>query len=203
MHFRTDHKETEYLYQLREGNQQAFTYFYDTFKLSIYRKLLKMVRIKAVAEELTQDVFVRIWDKRALIDSQQPFKPYLYRIAQHILYDFYRKVARDERLQDELRVLNVAHHDPVIEGVFLKETQMIIDQAIASLSEKQREIYTLCRIEGKSYKEVSLVLGISVHTVSTHMARASKNVQSFMLKNQYLIYIGTILAHSFENNILH
>lgn len=203
MHLLTNDTETEYLHRLREGNQQAFTYFYDTFKLSIYRKLLKMVRIEAIAEELTQDVFVRIWDKRMLIDPQQSFKPYLYRIAQHILYDFYRKVARDERLQRELRLLNTASHDPVSDGIFLKETQNIIDQAIVSLSEKQRQIFTLCRMEGKSYKEVSDMLGISVHTVSTHMARASKNVQAFMLKNQHLIWIGTILAHSFENNILH
>src|SRR5690606_41339582 len=99
MHLLTDHTETEYLHQLKEGDQQAFTYFYDAFKLPIYRKLLKMVRIETVAEELTQDVFVRIWDKRLLIDPGQAFKSYLYRISQHILYDFYRKVARDECLQ--------------------------------------------------------------------------------------------------------
>jgi len=203
MHLLTNPIETQYLHQLREGDQQAFNYFYEAFKLPIYRKLLKMVRIETVAEELTQDVFVRIWDKRLLIDPQQSFKSYLYRIAQHILYDFYRKVARDERLQQEIRLLNTADHDPVNDNIFLKETQNILDQAIASLSEQQRQIFTLCRIEGKSYKEVSRMLGISVHTISTHMTRASKRIQTFMLKNQHLIWIGTILAASFEKNILH
>src|SRR5690606_1372316 len=203
MHLLTDHTETEYLHQLIEGDQQAFTYFYDTFKLPIYRKLLKMIRIETVAEELTQDVFVRIWDKRMLIDPAQSFKSYLYRIAQHILYDFYRKVARDERLQREISLLHITTHDPVSEEVFLKETQNILDQAIASLSDQQRQIFTLCRIEGKSYREVSEILGISVHTISTHMTRASKNIQAFMLRNQHLIWIATILAASFEKNILH
>lgn len=202
MYLLPEHTEMQYLHQLREGDQQAFTYFYDLFKLPIYRKLLKMVRIEAIAEELTQDVFIRIWDKRALIDPQQSFKSYLYRIAQHILYDFYRKVARDERLQRELRTLNTNYFDSADDIVFLKETQGIIDQAIASLSEQQAQIFTLCRIEGKSYKEVSDMLGISVHTVSTHMTRASKKIQAFMLKNQHLIWIGTILAYSFEKNIL-
>jgi len=161
-----------------------------------------MVRIETIAEELTQDVFVRIWDKRSLIDPQQPFKSYLYRIAQHILYDFYRKVARDERLQRELKLSHASSYDPISEGIFLKETQSILNQAIASLSEQQSQIFTLCRIEGKSYKEVSEMLGISVHTVSTHMTRASKRVQEFMLKNQHLIWIGILLAHSLEKNIL-
>ena len=202
MHLPATHTEIEYLHELREGNQRAFTYFYETFKLPIYRKLLAMVRIETIAEELTQDVFVRIWDKRSLIDPQQPFKSYLYRIAQHILYDFYRKVARDERLQRELKLSHASSYDPISEGIFLKETQSILNQAIASLSEQQSQIFTLCRIEGKSYKEVSEMLGISVHTVSTHMTRASKRVQEFMLKNQHLIWIGILLAHSLEKNIL-
>ncbi|NGM62653.1 sigma-70 family RNA polymerase sigma factor [Sphingobacterium sp. SGG-5] len=202
MHLPAAHTEIECLHELREGNQQAFTYFYETFKLPIYRKLLTMVRIETIAEELTQDVFVRLWDKRTLIDPQQPFKSYLYRIAQHILYDFYRKVARDERLQRELKLFNTSSYDPISEGVFLKETQSILNQAIACLSEQQSQIFTLCRMEGKSYKEVSEMLGISVHTVSTHMTRASKRVQEFMLKNQHLIWIGILLTHSFEKNIL-
>lgn len=190
--------ELDYLHRLRNGDQRAFIYFYDIFKLPIYRKLLKMVRIKHLAEELTQDVFVRIWDKRALIDSEQSFKSYLYRIAQHILYDFYRKVARDERLQDEIRLLVLNEHNPTDDWLFLKETQNILDQAISSLPEQQRQIYTLCKMEGKSYKEVALELGISVHTISTHMTRASKKIQEFMTKYQNLILISGICSTFFK-----
>ncbi|TDQ72249.1 RNA polymerase sigma factor [Sphingobacterium yanglingense] len=190
--------ELDYLHRLRNGDQRAFIYFYDIFKLPIYRKLLKMVRIKHLAEELTQDVFVRIWDKRALIDPEQSFKSYLYRIAQHILYDFYRKVARDERLQDEIRLLVLNEQNPTDDWLFLKETQNILDQAISSLPEQQRQIYTLCKMKGKSYKEVALELGISVHTISTHMTRASKKIQEFMTKYQNLILISGICSTFFK-----
>ncbi|MDR2283666.1 MAG: sigma-70 family RNA polymerase sigma factor [Sphingobacterium sp.] len=186
--------ELEYLHRLKEGDQQAFIHFYDTFKLPIYRKLLKMVRIPGIAEELTQDVFVKIWDKRALIDPEQSFRSYLYRIAQHILYDFYRKIARDERLQDEIRLLVLNEHTPTDDWLFLKETQNILDQAISSLPEQQRQIYTRCKIDGKSYKEVALELGISVHTISTHMTRASKKIQDFITKYQHLILISGICS---------
>ncbi len=190
-----DHdSELEYLHRLKEGDQQSFIHFYDTFKLPIYRKLLKMVRIPSIAEELTQDVFVKIWDKRALIDPEQSFRSYLYRIAQHILYDFYRKIARDERLQEEIRLLVLNEHNPTDDWLFLKETQNILDRAISSLPEQQRQIYTLCKIEGKSYKEVALELGISVHTISTHMTRASKKIQEFMTKYQHLILISGICS---------
>lgn len=190
--------ELDHLYRLKDGEQRAFIYFYDRFKLPIYRKMLKMIRIEPLAEELTQDVFVRIWDKRALIDPEQSFKSYLYRIAQHILYDFYRKVARDERLQDEIRQVVTDTHNPTDEWLFLKETQHILDQAISSLPEQQRQIYTLCKIEGKSYKEVALELGISVNTISTHMTRASKKIQEFMTKYQHLILISGICSTFFK-----
>lgn len=190
--------ELEYLHRLKNGDQYAFIYFYNAFKLPIYRKLLKMVQIEPLAEELTQDVFVRIWDKRELIDPEQSFKSYLYRIAQHILYDFYRKIAREERLQDEIRRFVVNEHNPTDEGLFLKETQHILDQAIASLSEQQRQIYILCKIEGKSYKEVALLLGISANTISTHMTRASKKIQEYMTRYQHLILISGICSTFFK-----
>lgn len=193
-----DDSELEYLQRFKDGDQHAFIYFYDAFKLPIYRKLLKMVRIEDLAEELTQDVFVRVWDKRALIDPHQSFKSYLYRIAQHKLYDFYRKVARDERLQEEIRQLVTKEHNPTDELVFLKETQNILDQAISSLPDQQRQIYILCKIEGKSYKEVALLLGISVNTISTHMTRASKKIQEFMTKYQHLIIISGICSTFFK-----
>ncbi|ERJ57952.1 RNA polymerase sigma factor [Sphingobacterium paucimobilis] len=194
MNLLDNNSELDYLHRLRNGDQRAFIYFYDTFKLPIYRKLLKMVQIESLAEELTQDAFVRIWDKRELIDPEQSFKSYLYRIAQHILYDFYRKIARDERLQNEIRQFVVQDHNPTDEALFLKETQNILNQAIDNLSEQQRQIYTLCKLDGKSYKEVSLLLGISVHTISTHMTRASKKIQDFMTKHQHLILITGICS---------
>lgn len=189
-----DDSELEQLSRLRDGDKDAFVYFYNAFKLPIYRKLLKMVHVDVLAEELTQDVFVRIWDKRSLINPEQPFKAYLYRIAQHILYDFYRKMARDERLQSEIRNIVVNEHNSTEETLLLKETQNILNQALASLSEQQRQIYTLCKMDGKSYQEVAGLLGISTNTVSTHMTRASKKIQEFILKHQHLILLGGICS---------
>ncbi len=176
--------EKELLMQLREGSAQALDYFYHQYSLRIYRKLLKMVKVDVIAEELVQDVFVRIWDKRHQIDPNQSFKSYLFAIAQNLVYDLYRKVARDERLQEVIKEASSELYRHVEEGVFLKETSEILNKAINNLPSQQKLVFTLCKLEGKSYEDASATLGISTSTINSHIVKATKSIKGYMFREQ-------------------
>lgn len=194
MHF---NDEKELLMQLREGNAQALDYFYHQYSLSIYRKLLKMVRVDVIAEELVQDVFVRIWDKRHQIDPDRSFKSYLFAIAQNLVYDLYRKAAREERLQEVIRAANSELYMHVEEGVFLKETNEILNKAINNLPSQQKLVFTLCKLEGKSYEDASATLGISTSTINSHIVKATKSIKGYMFREQnaaFFLAISLILT---------
>lgn len=186
--------EKELLVQLREGSAQAFDYFYHQYSLRIYRKLLKMVRVDVIAEELLQDAFVKIWDKRHQIDPDLSFKSYLFIIAQNLVYDLYRKVTREERLQELIKSANSELYMHVEEGVFLKETSEILNQAINSLPSQQKLVFTLCKLEGKSYEDASATLGISTSTINSHIVKATKSIKGYMFREQNAAFL---LAMSF------
>lgn len=187
-------EETILLTELKAGSSLAFKYFYDKYRAQLYRKFLKMVRLEEIAEELLQDLFIKVWDKKGLIDPEQSFKAYLYRIAEHIVYDFYRKVARESRLEQEVAHINTELSNPTEEGIFEKEAQHKIDEALSKLPPQQKLVFTLCKMEGKSYKEVAQQLGISPATVNAHITSATKTLKIYLMDKNNLTYVMIIGA---------
>lgn len=189
--------EQELLRKFCEGDETAFDFFYQTYSFRIYRKLLKMVKVDVVAQELLQDVFVKVWEKRHLVDSAQSFRSYLFRIAENSVFDFYRKLGRDDQLQHEVRVRTPNGYSHIEETISLEETENTINQAIDHLSKKQKQVFILCKLEGKSYEEVSRLMGISISTVNGHIVNATKFIKNFLFKREvWLLYIPLLLTLS-------
>ena len=181
------------LARLKEGDQRAFNYFYEQHSLIIYRRLKKMVKIDTLADEFLQDVFVRLWEKRHLIDPEQSLKAYLHLIAQNLVYDFYRKLARESRLQEEVKYTLSELHDATQEDYYLKETNDLLQKAINNLPAQQKLVFTLCKMEGKSYEEVGRDLGISTSTINGHIVKATKSVKSYMT-DQHKVAFGLLIS---------
>lgn len=169
--------EFELLKRLQSGDQLAFEALYQNYSKEIYRKLVQMVKNVTLAEELTQDVFVKIWNKREVINIDQPFRFYLLTLANNIVNDFYRKVARDRKLQDEIIAASTELYNPTEEQIYYKESKELMDQAINNLPAQQKLVFTMCKIEGKSYEEVSKLLGISTSTISNHIVKGTKSIK--------------------------
>ena len=184
------------LARLKEGDQLAFNYFYEQHSLIIYRRLKKMVKIDTLADEFLQDVFVKLWEKRHLIDPEQSLKAYLHLIAQNLVFDFYRKLAREARLQEEVKHTLSGFHNTIQEGFYFKETNDVLQKAINNLPAQQKLVFTLCKIEGKSYEEVGRDLGISTSTIHGHIVKATKSVKTFMTdyhKVAFSLLIGIVI----------
>lgn len=169
--------EKEMLLRLRSGDGLALDYFYQRYSFRIYHKLIRLVKIEVIAEELLQDVFVKIWEKRHLIDPQQPFRSYLFAIARNGVVDFYRRLARDKKLEEEVKAISSEGYEHIEEHIFMCETRDLIHQAIEKLPAQQKRIFTLCKLEGKSYKDVGALLGISTSTVNNQLVQATKRMK--------------------------
>lgn len=178
------HTEQNQLIKLKSGEQAAFDYFYKTYSLMVYRKLLKLVKVDLMAEEILQQIFVKLWEKRHLIDTSQPLKGYLLQIAQNMVIDFYRRLAREQRLQTELKYHFTEVSDITEADIIYKETNQLLHQAIAQLPDQQKTVFRLSKLEGKSYSEISELLGISTSTINGHVVRATKNVKAYMFNAQ-------------------
>lgn len=180
----TNLNEKELLQGMQAGDQYAFETLYHYYSKRIYWKFLRMVKVENEVEELLQDLFIKVWERREQIDIEQSFQSYLYRIAENIVYDFYRKAARDRSLHEAIKNSTSEIDNHTLEKIQGNEIQNLVDQAISNLPPKRQEVFILCRIEGKSYQEAAEILGISVNTVRNHLVKASQTIKEHLADSQ-------------------
>ncbi|MDB5030469.1 RNA polymerase sigma factor [Mucilaginibacter sp.] len=173
--------EKELILSLKIGDKYAFEQLYHNYKVRIYRNLLKLVKSDEIAEELLQDLFVKVWTSREKFDAEKSFRSYLFKIAENLVYDFFRKAALNKKLENYLISVSIPATSPIEQHIYYKEGNYALAKAIEQLPPKRKQVYILCKIEGKSYEEVSRLLGVSVSTVNEHIVKASSVVKKYFL----------------------
>jgi len=176
--------ELALLHALKSSNHKAFEVLYYRYNPRLYRHILNLVKVPTCAEEILQDVFQKLWERRGGIDTEKSFQSYLFTIAKHLVYDFFHKEIKNRNLKELIISISTSDYSHIEEEYAYKESKKIVNQAIENLSPKRKLIYTLCKIEGKSYEEVSSSLGISTSTISDHIVKATKQIQSFCLSKE-------------------
>jgi len=191
--------QTVLVKELSDGSERAFTDLYDLYSKQLYRNLLRLVKDEDIARELLQDLFLKVWEKRDTLNTDMSFKSLLYKIGANLAYMHFRNVAQDARLIDQLVISSLAFSGNAEEKLISKENHGILKQAIENLPLKRKQVYTMCKLDGKSYEEVSSELGISTSTISNHIVKANKAVKEYFLANQemaVLIIASQILMHT-------
>ncbi|MCT1526709.1 RNA polymerase sigma factor [Sphingobacterium hotanense] len=188
------------LTELKAGSLPAFNQIYLFYSPALYAHLLKFLKSPELVEEVLQEVFVKIWNLRAEIEPDRGFKTFLYRISSNLAINVIKKINRDKALQAEVWASSISYYFHSEEKLLDKERLEIIDRAIATLTPKRREILHFCKVEGRSYKEVADLLGISVSTVSNQLVNAIHDIRCFIVKNyseEYLVGVFLLLAIQF------
>ena len=182
------------LLELKQDNESAFNRLYLAYGKLLYKKINWVVKNHSVADELLQDLFLKVWEKRQDIKPEQSFISFLHKVANNLVYDYFRKIAKNKRLHAYLLMNAMEHYLQTEEKLIEKETSAIIQNAIAKLSEPRRKVFQLCKIEGKSYQETAEILGITVSTVNSHMVNSIRFIKKCLYKNQEITTIIVISA---------
>lgn len=176
-------QEKDIVSELREGNEHAFEKIYHLYSPRLYGKLVKLVKSDSHAQEILQDVFLKLWEYKKSIDPEKSFRSFLFKIAENKVYDFFRKAARDKTLELELIASCSANFNMIEEYTPVEENLIILQKAIEMLPPQRQQVFRLCKLEGKSYKEVSELLGISVSTISDHIVKGTKFIRDYFDNN--------------------
>jgi len=175
--------QIELLLKLRNGDESAFTYFYKLYSGQMYVNILKMVKDEQIAEELVQELFTKIWHKREVIHHAIDFKAYLYKIGQNLVYDFFRKLQRNQKMQERFRQVVTEYYSHIEESLHLKQSEQLLEKALGKLPAQQRKVYQLCKMDGYTYKEAAEEMGISVHTVKEYLTKANFLVKEYLMSH--------------------
>ena len=184
--------EKDLVILLKESNEAAFEKLYFLYSKRLLGYLVKLVKSETIASEIMQEVFLKIWICRQNIDANQSFRSYLFRIAENKVVDFFRKAARDKKLQATLIKTACEEYSHVEEGFCAKENEQILHDVINLLPPRRRQIFQLIKIEGHSYEEVSQLLSISTSTITDHIVKATKFIRA-QLEDSSVIALSLLL----------
>ena len=168
---------------MQSGCQQAFTSLYRYYSPLLYRNMLRMVQDPVVAEEMVQELFTRVWQKRTAKGLKEDFAGYVFRMAQNLVIDFFRKMKKDRLLLERFSVL-ASEPDTELtaeEQIQRRQSLGLIHHAIEHLPPQQRKVYRLVREEGYTYKKAAENLGISPFTVKEYLATAQQSIRNYLL----------------------
>lgn len=165
--------------ELRQGSYKAFTRLYEFYSPLLFGFIFDTLKSKSQTADIMQETFIRIWESRALIDPEQSFKAFIFKIAHNLLISEYRKQINRPELMEYLEFLN----NPELEDhstqyqLDLDEFMSQLEKAKQLLSPRQREIFELIKENGMTSTQVADRLGISEQVVRNQLSLSLKTLK--------------------------
>ena len=179
--------QEEFIENLRSGNQAAFSLLIDDYQQKVFHTCISFVPNKEDAEDIAQEVFLEVYKSIGKFKGNSKLSTWIYKICTNKCLEFIRKKNAKKRLVFMQRILGTEipldktnffteFNHP---GILLehKEQSETIYLAINTLPESQKTVFTLAKLDGKTYQEIVEITGKSMSSVESIMFRAKKNLQ--------------------------
>lgn len=174
-------KEEQLKQRIARSDKTAFAVAFRAYYSKVYKFILSIVKEECSAEDLAQEVFIKLWSKRKTLSTIQSLDNYLFVISRNISFDYLRKAFRKKRVPMEVL-------DSVLLSYISVEQQNAQDakseldyvrRAVFNMPTKRREIYLMSRFDGYSNQDIADIMGISKKTVENQLYLASDEIKKF------------------------
>ncbi|MBO9635423.1 MAG: RNA polymerase sigma-70 factor [Chitinophagaceae bacterium] len=174
------HNEKGLLVQVANSDEEAFRLLYDHYRQKIYAYACHLTASTNLADEVVQEVFLKVWLNRHKLPAVSNFNAWLYTITRNQLFDALKRSAKEANnrqtlLRDIPGTINNAD-----EMVLDKENHKLLQQALSRLSSQQQIIYHLSRNQGMKYDEIARQLQIAPNTVKVHIVNALRTIREYI-----------------------
>ena len=188
----TPHSEATLLALIAQGDELAFTRLFEQYRDRIYSIAVKITHSTTIAEEIVQDVFLKVWLRKDHLNEIQNLGAYLLVVTRNTVYKALKRIAKDYELTlltDNDQLLADSNSEDL---VMEKEYNLLLQKAIDRLPNQQRQVYHFMKEEGLKREEAAALLHLSPETVKFHLAQAMKNIRTFCMLHLD-IFIGSII----------
>lgn len=161
----------------------AFKLLVETYSQKVYWQVRRMVLIHEDADDVTQNVFIKIFQHLKDFRNESKLSSWIYRIAYNEAINFIQKRAKENHLTVDdyaFELTNKLEDDPFFEG---DEAELKLQKAIQSLPEKQRIIFKLKYFEELKYDDIAVILETSVGGLKANYHHAVKKIEKYILEN--------------------
>jgi RNA polymerase sigma-70 factor (ECF subfamily) len=183
------HSEKELLRLISEGDEQAFAAVFNYYRNKVYGLALKLTHSTTVAEEIVEDVFLKIWTRRATLNEIENFNAYLFIIVRNETFKILKQIAKNYKIV--LLAENNASlvHNNAEDYLVDKEFTSLLQRAIDRLPHQQKQVYKLMKEEDLKRGEVAELLHLKPETVKFHLAQAMKNIRTYCMLHLNLFIV--------------
>ena len=171
--------DRELLYRLKEGDREAFNAVYWRYSPKVYNTVLHLLNDPDVAEDLTQELFLTLWEKREQIQPELNFEAYIRTITRNLTYHYLENALNNKLTAAKLDDVDiaVASGEEDLEAESLRE---YIFRVIATFPEMRRKVFIMSRFDRLPHAEIARRLSLSERTVESHIYLALKELRKIM-----------------------
>ncbi len=192
----SSYDEAALIEAVKQGDTDAFIHLYNRYHAGLYTYIVRFIKVPELAEDVLQEVFIKLWTVRERVKPGLSLQAYLYRISRNKVFKLLKKISSDQ----ELKLKVITEIDLSLNDTDNKarwnQYQQMLQSAINALPPQRQKVFRLCREQGKTYKEVAIQLNISPNTVKEHMILATKSVWEYFSRNGETFFYGIPLLYS-------
>ncbi len=167
-----EYNEPQLLSDTAAGDQRAFQRLYQHWHTQIHGYVLNVVKSPALAEDLVQEIFIKVWEGRDQMGGVGNFGGYLFAVARNHTINVLKSAARSQSVLGE--ILKHAPSPRFDDEILARDYERFIQRVLDTLPERTRTIYYQCKEQGRTYQEVGLELGVSGNAVKRHVVKSIK-----------------------------
>ena len=171
-------KEKELVAGLKQGDKKAFQSLFDLYAKRIFAFAKGYLKSNDDAEEVVQDVFIKVWNVRESINTELSFKSYLFKITYNRIREFFNKQSRENHYKHEILDFAIEFDNRTEERIDYKSLLDLVEKLIEKLPPRQKEVILLSKKQGIPTKEIAVLLEISPRTVEKHFSEALKQLKA-------------------------
>jgi RNA polymerase sigma-70 factor (family 1) len=189
--------EKALLVKVAQSNSAAFEFLFKKYHDKVYSYSIKICQSTLQAEEIVQDVFIKVWINRVSLPDIENFGAYIRMMARNQALQVLKRIALETRCHAAMYQDWTEQQKETENYIYYNETKKILDRALSTLPPQQKLIYNMCHLQGMKQQEVANQLHISRLTVKAHLRQAVQTVRSVVIVESHIL-IAIILSQLFR-----
>jgi RNA polymerase sigma-70 factor (ECF subfamily) len=189
--------EEELRIRVSAGEKEAFEELYNHYWPQVYGTALHLIKVPEQAKDLSQEIFIKLWEGRAKLAEIRKIDAYIYTLSKNLVIDYLRKKVFDPSNTDFLvRYFANQSYTPG-QSLELKEFEASMENAVNSLAGKVKQVFILSRSEGLTHEQIAKRLDITVLSSKTYAVRALQQIRQYLAAHEELVVIAFWLSLCF------
>lgn len=183
------YSDPDLLELVSRSDQQAFNEIFRRYRDRLFSYLMKFTKSPEISEEIVVDIFMKLWEGRAIISKDMELSAFLHKVGYYKVIDFLRAVSRQQKLRDAYITMfeNPVEKAPD-ELIMNTQLKSVLMHAINQLPAQRKKIYLLSREEGLSHEQIARILHLSPSTVNNTINAANRSIARLLQKELQVIH---------------